>query len=114
MVDAAGIQWAWDYSEGKREDFMGHVFVEVYVNGNWILINSTSGEYVENYDPCNSVIPMTSSDESKGYFALFKGLDPAEYGIKSNEQLKEHLKVFTNRVKSIEIYFPRYDINKLP
>jgi len=114
MVDTAGIQWAWDYSKGEQEGFMGHVFVEVYVNNNWILINSTSGEYVENYDPCNPVIPMTSSDEGKGYFALLKGLDPEDYGITSIQQLKEHLKAFAKGVKPVDMYFPQYEIRRLP
>ena len=114
MVDTAGIQWAFDYSEGKREGFRGHVFVEVYVKDKWILINSTSGRYVENYDPCNSVIPMTDSAESRGYYALFKGLDPEEYGISSNEQLTEHLKAFARKAESIEMHFPAYKIKSLP
>lgn len=114
MVDTAGIQWAWDYSQGKRQDFIGHVFVEAYVNGKWILINSTSGEYVEDYDPSNSVLPLTNPAESKGYFALFKGLDPEGYGINSNEQLTEDLRVFAGKAESIEMHFPQYKIKKFP
>jgi hypothetical protein len=41
MVDAAGIQWAFDYADRRVQSFSGHVFVEVYVNKKWILINST-------------------------------------------------------------------------
>ena len=112
MVDTAGIQWALDYSEGKREDFAGHVFVEVYVDDSWVLINSTSGEYVEDYDPYNPVIPMTNSDESIGYYALLKGLDPEEYGIASLQQLREYLKAFAKESKSIDMHFPQYEIKK--
>lgn len=114
MVDTASIQWATDYSEGKREGFRGHVFVEAYVENNWILINSTSGEYIENYDPCNPVIPITDSVESKGYFVLFKGLDPEEYGINSKEQLRENMKIFAGKVKSMKMSFPPYHIKMLP
>lgn len=114
MVDTAGIQWAWDYSTEEQEGFAGHVFVEVYVNNNWILINSTSGEYVENYNPSNSVIPITSPDEDKGYFVLFKGLDPEEYGITSIQQLTEHLKAFAQGVKSVDMHFPEYEITRFP
>ena len=114
MVDTAGIQWASDYSEGKREDFAGHVFVEVYVNNSWVLINSTSGEYVEDYDPYNPVIPMTNSDEDIGYFALLKGLDPEEYGITSLQQLKEYLIAFAEEVRYTDMSFPQYDIKELP
>lgn len=113
MVDTAGIQWALDYSTGERGSFTGHVFVEVYVDNNWILVNSTSGEYVENYDPSNPVIPMTNPDEDKGYFALLKGLDPEGYGITSIQQLKEHMAVFAAGVKSENIHFPKYEVKKL-
>ena len=113
MVDTAGIQWAWDYSKGEQKGFAGHVFVEVYVNSSWILINCTSGGYVENYDPYNSVIPMTNSEESKGYFVLLKGLDPEEYGITSIQQLEEHMKAFAKEVKSIDMHFPQYKVKKL-
>jgi hypothetical protein len=109
MVDTAGIQWAYDYVEG-RSGFLGHVFVEVYVNNNWILIDSTSGEYVEDYDPCNPVIPMTNPMESKGFFVLLKGLDPEEYGITS---LEEKLIEFAANVESIDMQFPEYTIQNL-
>ena len=114
MVDTAGIQWALDYTEGKRDGVRGHVFIEVYVKDRWILINSTSGEYVENYDPCNPVIPMTDSVESKGYYVLFKGLDPERYGINSNDALTESLKVFAGKVTTIEMSSPPYKVKRLP
>jgi len=113
MVDTAGIQWAYDYVEG-HSGFLGHVFVEVYVNNNWILIDSTSGEYVEDYDPCNPVIPMTNSMESKGYFVLLKGLDPEEYGITSQgDFLGEKMIEFALNVESIDMQFPEYRIKNL-
>ena len=114
MVDTAGIQWAFNYANEKQSGFIGHVFVETYVNERWILINSTSGKYIQNYDPCNPAIPMSDSSEGKGYFALFKGLDPAGYGIASNEQLIENLKMFALNVKSTEISLPQYKIKILP
>ena len=114
MVDAAGIQWALDYSGGKREGFSGHVFAEVYVKDRWILIDSTSGRYIENYDPDNPVIPITNSVEGKGYFALFKGLDPEGYGINSNEELTGYLEAFAKEIKSIKTHAPPYKIKKLP
>ena len=113
MVDAAGIQWALDFAEGKQNGFKGHIFIEVYVKDRWILIDSTSGEYIENYNPLNSVIPLTDQGEGKGYFALFKGLDPEDYGINSNKQLTEYLKQFAGKIESIELTFPLYTIKRL-
>jgi hypothetical protein len=114
MVDTAGIQWALDYNENKQNGFKGHVFIEVYVRNKWILINSTSGKYVQNYEPLNPVITMPDTAESKGYYALFKGLDPAGYGIRDKEQLTENLNLFASRINSIELSFPQYKINMLP
>jgi hypothetical protein len=114
MVDATGIQWAMDYATGKETGFKGHIFVEVYVNDKWILINSTNGQYIENYDPCNPVIAMPDSADSKGYYVLFKGVDPAGYGISSNEQLTGNMKSFAAKVNSTDMSFPQYSIKKLP
>ena len=113
MVDTADIQWAFDYCEGKVEYFAGHIFAEVYVKDKWILIDSTSGMYIENYDPSNPVINIAHSVEAKGHFALLKGLDPEGYGINSERQLHEHLKEFARKVKSIEMHYPKYIIKDL-
>ncbi|MFC1920922.1 transglutaminase domain-containing protein [Chloroflexota bacterium] len=113
MVDAAGIQWAKDYSEGKQISFSGHVFVEVYIDNNWILVNSTSSEYVENYNPHNPVIPMTNPDESTGYFTMLKGLDPEDYGVTSLQQLKKYMEAFAADVQTLEMQFPEYEIKYL-
>jgi hypothetical protein len=115
MVDTAGIQWAYDYVEGRSGGWLiGHVFVEVYVNNNWILIDSTGGAYVEDYDPCNPVIPMTCSMESKGFFVLLKGLDPEEYGITSQgDFLGEKMIEFALNVESIDMQFPEYTFQNL-
>ena len=112
MVDTAAIQWALDYREGKVQGFRGHIFVEAYVKDKWILIDSTAGRYIENYDPPNPVIPITHPGEPKGHFALFKGLDPEGYGITSNQQLQENLGEFAREVESIEMHFPEYTIKQ--
>jgi len=114
MVDTAGIQWALDYSLRTAEGFKGHVFVEVFAMNKWIVVDSTSGKYVENYDPSDPVIPITNPSESKGYYALFKGTDPAGYGISSNAQLTKCLEEFADKIHSIEISQPSYIIKRLP
>lgn len=110
MVDTAGIQWAINYSKGIQTGLSGHVFVEVYVNNKWILVDTTSGEYIENYDYYNSVIPITKSIENTGYYVLLKGIDPEGYGVTSLEQLAKYMTTFTIRVDIIEMYFPKYEI----
>ena len=114
MVDAAGIQWARDYNEGRREDFIGHIFVEVWTGHRWLLIDSTSGKYAPEYNPVFPVIPFTSRAESEGYCALFKGLDPADYGISSNGLLQEYLRKFASKIETFDMYYPDYEIRQLP
>ncbi len=59
MVITNSIAWIDQYQEGEVEGFVGHVFVEIYMNGKWVLIDSTNGWYVEEgYDPTNPVIPL--------------------------------------------------------
>lgn len=114
MVDSAGIQWAQAYNQGTQNGLSGHIFVEVYTEDKWILIDSTSGEYVEAYDPCNPVIPITKPIESLGYYAILKGLDPAGYGVNSLEALKSTMIDFAGRISQMEIVFPPYEVKELP
>jgi hypothetical protein len=112
MVDATGIQWAYDYARTKRGGFSGHIFVETYLNGRWILINSTSGEYIYEYNPVSPIIPMKSSVESKGYYTLFKGVDPEDYGINDIDKLNAYMKVFAEKTADITLVMPNYKIDR--
>lgn len=114
MVDAAGIQWALDYAAEEAGGFVGHVFVEVFISDGWILLDSTSGQYVPDYDPCQPVIPLPKEIESQGYYALLKGRDPAGYGVNSIDDLKEHMLAFASRAESIDFTFPSYEVRQLP
>lgn len=113
LVESAGIQWAYDYEAGKTGDFVGYVFVEVFVEGKWILMDSTSGRYVDNYDPLNPVIPMLRKVEQKGYYVMFKGLDTADYGIKSYGSLKKKMKAFAKTINGLKLKPPKYTIKSL-
>jgi hypothetical protein len=86
MVDATGIDWALRYPD-EVTHFSGHVFVEAFLGGQWILFDSTSGAYITDYDPINPVIPLTTPGEPRGYYVMYKGLDPADYGITGIQQL---------------------------
>ncbi|MHC4621531.1 MAG: transglutaminase domain-containing protein [Planctomycetota bacterium] len=113
MVDTAGIQWALDYQQGKRKSLSGHVFLEVFVEGKWILICPTSGRYIEDYDPSNPVIPMTTTIETVGYYALLKGLDPADYGVTSLDVLTKRLEAFADRILPGDLEFREYTMKRL-
>lgn len=90
MVDTAGLKWTEDFKLGLTTSYVGHVFVEVFVAPNWILIDPTSGEFIREYDPSNPVIPITAGDEKYGYYAILKGKDMWDYGVKEPDTLKKN------------------------
>ncbi len=108
MADAAGIKWARAYKPGGP--LSGHVFVEAYIGGRWTLIDSASGRYVTNYDPANPVLPLRAGDETEGYYVMFKGADPASYGISSDGELGRKMKDFASRLPRLKLSYPDYEI----
>ena len=114
FVDTAAIQWALDYPNTRG--FFGHIFVEVFLDGKWILFDSNSGEYIENYNPLNPVIPITKRGiESKGYYVMFKGLDPKDYSLTGNDNLQHIMKVYAIQLKREidNLDFPDYIIKRI-
>jgi hypothetical protein len=93
FVNSVSIAWVELYQVGDPEQHIGHTFVEVYVDGRWVLIDSTNGHYVEDgYDPSNPVIPLEgaiagSNDEIYGFYVSQKGIDQWDLGIHSVEDM---------------------------
>jgi hypothetical protein len=114
FVDATGIDWALNYPE-KVQYFSGHVLVELFLDNKWILLDSTARLYIPDYDPTNPIIPITNAMESKGYFVMFKGLDPEDYGITDIQQLNDEQKLYATKIKNDfdSFVFPNYTIMRL-
>lgn len=108
MADAAGIKWARGYGGG--EGFSGHVFVEAWLEGRWMLIDANTGRYVRNYDPRNPVIPLRVGGEDAGLYVMFKGADPLSYGITGVAGLNEKMKVFASRLPGLPLKYPAYTV----
>jgi len=109
MVDAVGISWIGKYNDGKTKSHNGHVFVEVYYDDKCFLFDSTLGKIVVGYDPENKVIPTTLwLMDSKGFYTLHKGTDPASYGIKSVRQLNDELRSFAKASEGKTFELPNY------
>ncbi|HPA19348.1 MAG TPA: hypothetical protein PLU30_16495 [Verrucomicrobiae bacterium] len=98
MVDATGINWSLQ-PPGTRKDHVGHVFVETYVGAKWMLLDSTTGRPLTEYDPQNPVIPVTNDSESTGFYVMFKGVDPAGYGIRNIKELNRAQDGFAERLR---------------
>jgi|GEM_PF-1389906 len=109
MVDTASIDWIGRFQRGEQGSHVGHVFVEVYLTDRWILVDSTSGAYVERgYDPANPVFRETQSGHSVGYYVMFKGIDTNAYGIYSNSELTQAMDALARNVNVSAIAYPAY------
>jgi len=112
MVDAAGLERAEKFKLGMTTGFSGHVFVEVYIDPSWILIDPTSGKFIREYDASNPVIPITTGGETIGYYALLKGKDMWDYNVKEPDMLRHKLRDFAKSFDPNEIEIPSYNIEK--
>ncbi len=89
LIDASSIVLARELQAGKKMAWYGHVFVEVFVDGKWVRVDSTAGWYVENgYDPANAIIPLKadipgSDQNTYGYYVMRKGLD--NVGVRNSQ-----------------------------
>jgi len=91
FMNAAGIEWAKNYRKDPSVEFSGHAFLEIFINGSWIVLDSVTGEYLKDYDFNDPVIPIPKKRAGeRGYFVYQKGLDHWSLGVKSikdNEQI---------------------------
>ena len=71
VIDSAKLEWI---EEGCSLDFVkGHFFLEVYIEEEWFLVDSTSGTLYKNYDRGNWFLP-------KNYIAFTKALSVIDTG----------------------------------
>ena len=116
MVDTAGIQWGKDFAAGRAQGDVGHVMAEAHVDGRWILVDCGSGMYVEDYDPQSPVIAPGSSPgmDPKGFYVLYKGIDPASYGVTSGDLLHQRFIQFGQAMRGMELEMTSYTWKRLP
>lgn len=114
FVDATGVEWAEHYTE-QSKSFRGHVFVEAYLDKAWVLLDSVSGEYIPVYNPLCPLIPIKKPEDAKGFYVMFKGLDPADYGITNVQQLNQTQSRFGAMIRSESEKFlhPAYVVKSL-
>lgn len=94
FMNAANINWAKKYRKDPSGSggFSGHTFLEIYVKGRWILMDSTTGQYIEDYDYNDPVLHIHK--ERGGYFVYQKGLDHWSMGVKSIEDNEKIMRDF--------------------
>lgn len=114
MARTASIAWVKQFQAGEQGPHVGHVFVEVYLDGKWVLIDSTNGWYVEDgYDPANPVIPLRgriagSSDEIYGFYVERKGIGTWTFGIHSPAESTQVMDDLARQLSLETIVYPEY------
>jgi hypothetical protein len=114
MVRTNSIAWVEQFQAGEQGPHIGHVFVEVYLKGKWVLTDSTNGWYVEEgYDPADPVIPLRgqiagSSDEIYGFYVGRKGIDIWGFGIHSPTESTQAMDEFARQLNLENVEYPEY------
>lgn len=115
MADSYSIAWIEQFQAGEPgRQHIGHVFVEVYLAGKWVLVDPTNGWYVEDgYDPADPVIPLRgaiagSSDEIYGFYVGRKGSDTWACGFTSVSELTQAMDELARQLDLEAIAYPEY------
>ena len=114
MADSYSIAWIEQFQAGEQDQHIGHVFVEVYVGGRWVLVDPTNGWYVESgYNPADPVIPLKgavagSSVEIYGFYVDRKGSDTWAYGITNVSELTQAMDELASQLDLAAIVYPEY------
>ena len=116
MVSTASIAWIerFQADEEEAELHIGHVFVEVYIDDKWILIDPTNDWCVEGgYDPAEAVIPLKgyiagSDEEMYGFYVEHKGIDIWDFGIHSQAESTRSMDELARQLNLENIEYPNY------
>lgn len=103
MIETASVQWAYDYKHGRTDNFGGHVMTEIYLNGNWILLDNNC-TYVEDYDQMNPFIHTMGSNPDD-YFVFAKGIDFWDYSSRRENFTHAKMLNFSDNVYCFEELF---------
>lgn len=118
VVDSLSLAWAREFQMGNSRGFTGHVFVEVFIDQHWVLVDATNNWYVEQgYDPANPVIPLKggisgAQDEIYGFYVMRKGLDTWDYGIHSANQLNILMEETAHLLDLENLVYPSYTFQR--
>jgi hypothetical protein len=98
-VKTMDTDWIREFRKtGATGNWNGHVFLEVFFDGRWHLLNATDLRLHDDYDPAMRILPGNR-------YAYDKGSDPFQLPLSSDW---ERWKIQTTR------YFAKFDVNKLP
>lgn len=78
FLQTARADWIFDRVREDDQGIVGHILIEVYIEGKWRLVDSTAGRYYPDYDISNFSL-------NDGYYVFSKSIEVLDSGI-SNEQ----------------------------
>jgi hypothetical protein len=120
MVRTSSIVWIKQFKTSGEEakPRIGHVFVEVYLDNKWILIDSTNGWYLdEGYSPAEPVISLKGkiagqNEELYGFYVERKGLDTWDFGIYGRDDSAESMDGLASMLDLDKIVYPDHDFKR--
>ena len=69
-VKTMDVDWIWDFKKKRKfKSWSGHVFLEVYLDDQWVLLDPGAAKTYENYSPKSRILPGNR-------LAYHKGNDP--------------------------------------
>ena len=69
-VKTMDLDWIWDFKKKRKfKSWSGHVFLEVYLDDQWVLLDPGAAKTYENYSPKSRILPGNR-------LAYHKGNDP--------------------------------------
>lgn len=114
MVEATGIDWsrAFIAKESDTANASGHVFIELFLDGKWKLLDSSYEKLITDYDRENFSIPITHQGQKSGYYVMGKSIDTWSLGVRALKDLLSLQVKFAEKASSI-IMLRKYKIIKL-
>ena len=71
-VKTMDVDWIWDFKNKRPfNSWSGHVFLEIYIDGKWVLLDPGASRIYTNYSPSSRILPGNR-------FAYHKGLNPKQ------------------------------------
>lgn len=71
-VKTMDVAWIWDLKKKRKiTPWSGHVFLEIYLDGSWVLLDPGAKTFYRDYSPQSRILPGNR-------FAYHKGNDPEE------------------------------------
>ena len=117
FVDTVSLEWVRRVQEGTADSKFGHTFVEVFLDGSWILVDPTNGWFIRyGYEPGQPVIPIEgpladSSQDLYGYVVQWKALDIWDAGMYEPQEYFEGMEEFARELDLGSVEYPDYEID---